>query len=296
METAPNNSMYQRGPWPLLLAAALLCLVAMAVTAPLAQARKMSMTYVTLLGPASATNPIGANYTVTATLMRHTQNCDPNGSTQIGPASGKTVKFTVLSGPNQGMTDTDVTDAQGHAQFTYTSATVGTDTIVAVPVGLNNTGVCNPDGGPAQPSKKVTATWVDNGRGGDPAPGPGEGSPHITISDARVIEGNTDLSPATPLTFTVSLSQPVAVPVAVEYGTVNWSAINPADYLGTKGKLTFAPGDPLTQKVKIAVRGDHWDEPNEWLLVVLSNPMNAQIADPVGIGTIIDDDDPIMTG
>src|SRR5215211_4036818 len=217
MKTTLNNSTYERATWPVLLVLAVLCLAAMAVTAPLAHARKMSTTYKTLLGPASATNPIGVNHTVTATLLRHTENCDPNGSTQIVPEAGKTVAFVVTSGPNVGKTSTDVTDAQGHAQFTYTSSKVGTDKIVAKPVGLSNFGVCNLDAGPAQPSKKVQAIWVLGDPRGEPVPV--DGYPHLTISNARVMEGNTDLAPPTTMTFIVSLSQPVSVPVTVDYAT-----------------------------------------------------------------------------
>ena len=56
-----------------------------------AQARKMSTTYNTILTPKTATNPTGVNHTLTATVIRHTENCDPDGgSPQIEPARAPT--------------------------------------------------------------------------------------------------------------------------------------------------------------------------------------------------------------
>jgi Nidogen-like/FG-GAP repeat/Thrombospondin type 3 repeat len=73
------------------------------------------------LSPPTATNPTGTSHTVTATI------------TQVGsPVAGKTVTFSVDSGPDAGQTGTGVTDANGQASFTYTNnGTAGTDTISA---------------------------------------------------------------------------------------------------------------------------------------------------------------------
>ena len=117
-----------------------------------------------------------------------------------------------------------------------------------------------------------------------------DGRPQLSINDVRVLEGNDDFSPATPATFTVSLSKPSSLPIVVEYATADGSATDSWDYVSRHEKLTFAPGDPLTQTVTIDVRGDHLDEPDEWFAVNLSNPVNAQISDAKGIGTILDDD------
>jgi len=81
------------------------------------------------LAPATATNPIGGNHTVTATA-----------TTAAGaPAPGVTVTFTVLSGPNAGPAtctetggSTNTTDINGQARCTYTdSGGAGTDNIQA---------------------------------------------------------------------------------------------------------------------------------------------------------------------
>jgi Calx-beta domain len=276
---------------PLMLTAtAALCLLA---TVPVAQARKISTSYMTSLGPKTATNPVGVNHTVTATVMRHTQNCDPDAqSVQIEPEQGATVKFKVVSGPNKGQSGAGTTDLQGHAHFTYTSQKTGTDHLIATPVGLTDKGVCNPDGGPSQPSSEVEAIWVP-ARDGGGSPTPDDGQPQLAINDVRVLERNDDFSPATPATFTVSLTQPSSHPIVVEYATADGSAIDSWDYVARHEKLTFAPGE-LTQTVTIDVRGDHGDELDEWFAVNLSNPLNAQISDAKGIGTILDDDDGLV--
>jgi hypothetical protein len=62
-----------------------------------------------LLTQETDVNPVGTNHTVTAHLQ------DDAGA----PLVGKTVTFTVISGPNQGKTGNAVTDANGHALFTY---------------------------------------------------------------------------------------------------------------------------------------------------------------------------------
>jgi hypothetical protein len=75
-----------------------------------------------VLGPPTATNPVGTSHTVTATVV------DANGAPEVG----KTVTFTITSGPNSPGGGTSVTDVNGHASFTYTSnGLTGTDLIQA---------------------------------------------------------------------------------------------------------------------------------------------------------------------
>lgn len=74
------------------------------------------------LDPTSAQNPVGTDHTVTATVRR-------SDGTVL---SGKTVTFTVTSGPNAGDTGTGNSDAQGQATFTWTGdGGAGTDTVTA---------------------------------------------------------------------------------------------------------------------------------------------------------------------
>ena len=74
-----------------------------------------------LLAPVSATNPVGSQHTVNATVQDDLGN----------PIVDYDVNFTIVSGPHAGLTGTDVTDANGQATWSYTGTTVGTDTIVA---------------------------------------------------------------------------------------------------------------------------------------------------------------------
>ncbi len=75
-----------------------------------------------LLTQEADTNFVGTDHTVTAHLQ------DDEGD----PLSGITVTFTVISGPNQGETGNAVTNAEGHAYFTYTgNGGVGIDEIEA---------------------------------------------------------------------------------------------------------------------------------------------------------------------
>jgi hypothetical protein len=77
------------------------------------------------LSPASATAVELGSHTVTAKAE----------STGGSPVPGATVNFTILTGPNAGLTGTDTTDADGLATFTYADAgpegTTGTDRIQA---------------------------------------------------------------------------------------------------------------------------------------------------------------------
>ena len=74
------------------------------------------------LAPTYAINPVGTDHTVTATVV------DDTGA----PVPGVEVMFDIISGPNSGGSGTEVTDAAGMADFTYTgSGGPGIDTIVA---------------------------------------------------------------------------------------------------------------------------------------------------------------------
>jgi hypothetical protein len=112
-----------------------------------------------LLSPSSATNPVGTQHTVTATLQ------NSQGTAVVGRA----VAFSVTAGPNAGATGTCspvncATDSTGKVSFTYTgSAGPGTDEIQACFANSQNQNVC---------SQTVTKTWEGGGGGGGPTPGP----------------------------------------------------------------------------------------------------------------------------
>ena len=90
--------------------------------------------------------------------------------------------------------------------------------------------------------------------------------------------------------FTVSLDQPSADPVTVNYATANGTAVAPGDYTAASGTVSFAPGDD-TKTVTVQTIDDALVEGPETFDVNLSNAGgNAAIADGLGVGTILDND------
>jgi hypothetical protein len=89
------------------------------------------------------------------------------------------------------------------------------------------------------------------------------------------------------LFFNVTLSEPSDQPISVTYSTSSATATSGADYSGTSGTLTFAPGQ-TTRTILVRTIDDAVAEPTETFTVNLSNAVNANIADGQGIGTIQD--------
>jgi hypothetical protein len=116
--------------------------------------------------------------------------------------------------------------------------------------------------------------------------------PRISINDVTVTEGNTGSVNAT---FTVSLSTAYDVPVTVHYATANGSATAGSDYTAGSGDVTFA-ANQVSRPVTVAVLGDRVGEPTENFFVNLSAPTNAEITDPQGVGTILDNEPRISIG
>jgi hypothetical protein len=74
-----------------------------------------------VLAPPEATNLVGTEHTVTATVQ------DATGA----PIVGQEVTFNVVAGPHIGTTGAATTDETGKASFTYTGTYLGTDIIQA---------------------------------------------------------------------------------------------------------------------------------------------------------------------
>ncbi len=111
--------------------------------------------------------------------------------------------------------------------------------------------------------------------------------PTVSINNVSLTEGDTGTSP---LTFTVSLSNPSVQTVTVNYAT-NPGTATAADFAAATGTLTFAPGE-TTKTVTVNVTGDVLHENNEAFTVALSAPSNAtlSVSNATGTGTIIDND------
>jgi hypothetical protein len=130
--------------------------------------------------------------------------------------------------------------------------------------------------------QEVIATILDD----DPPPS-------LTIDDASLVEGDTGTNN---IVFTVRLSAPSGKTVTVDFATADGTATAvDADYVGTGGTLTFAPGI-TTQTVNVAVIGDNRAEPDETFSVLLSNPTNVTLTNDRGTGTIRNDDAAPTTG
>ena len=120
-----------------------------------------------------------------------------------------------------------------------------------------------------------------------------DAAPTISINDVTVSEADGNA------TFTVTLTGATALPISMDYATVDGTAVSTAggpgtpDYTATSGTLTFNPSAAGTQTLTVAVPliDDTTNEPVEQLAVNLSNPTNgASISDAQGIATIFDDD------
>ncbi|MDB5721113.1 MAG: hypothetical protein JWP15_1731 [Alphaproteobacteria bacterium] len=109
--------------------------------------------------------------------------------------------------------------------------------------------------------------------------------PFVTISDVTQAEGD---SGTTAFTFTVTRTGGTTG-FTVDYATLGGTATSPSDFTAANGTLTFAPNEN-SKTITILVNGDTAGEHAETFSVKLSNALGAVVADPTGIGTILNDD------
>nr|MBC8184547.1 T9SS type A sorting domain-containing protein [candidate division KSB1 bacterium] len=110
-----------------------------------------------------------------------------------------------------------------------------------------------------------------------------DGTPNFTISDETESENIGNMS------FIVTLSNASVLPVSVDYQTIDGTAIAPGDYTSTNGTLTI-PAGSTSAAIDVPIVDEAFNEDNETFTVNLSNPVNANIADNQGVGTINNDD------
>lgn len=111
-------------------------------------------------------------------------------------------------------------------------------------------------------------------------------TPTISIADKLVSEVNRG---TTQMDFKVTLNNASTIPVTVAYTTTNGTAIAGIDYMAANGTVTFNPGQ-TGKTIKVLIKGDTEIERAEKFKVILSQPVNATIADSIGVGTIKNDD------
>lgn len=113
--------------------------------------------------------------------------------------------------------------------------------------------------------------------------------PRVSIGDAQVTEGNNGAA----LSFPVTVANPTARAVRLEYHTVKGTALPGSDYKATYSAVTIAAGQ-TTGTIVIPVISDTVHESTETLTVKATAPGYGTMSDGTATGTIIDDD-PVVT-
>ena len=202
----------------------------------------------------------------------------------LSPASAQTVTVNYATANNTASAGSDYVAASGTLTFTPGQ------TSQALNVTVNGDTTFEPD-----ESFNVNLSAVTNASIAD-AQGVGtitndDLQPAISIADVSVNEGNSGTTSAG---FIVSLSNPSSQTITVNFATANNTAIAGTHYVSTSGTLTFTP-ELTTQTVNVQVNGDLLNEAATLTFNVnLSAAINASIADNQGVGTIVDDDAPVL--
>jgi chitinase len=113
-----------------------------------------------------------------------------------------------------------------------------------------------------------------------------DATPTLSIADAAIAEGNSGTKN---LVFTVALSAVSGRTITVNYTTASGTAQAGSDYQARSGTLTLLAGWSAAT-ISVPINGDAAGEGDETLLVTLSTPSGATLADSQATGTILDDD------
>lgn len=111
--------------------------------------------------------------------------------------------------------------------------------------------------------------------------------PSLSVNDVSVTEGTLVGGTAT---FTITRSGDATGSSSVQYATAEGTATAGTDFTSVLPAVaSFAAGE-TAKTVTVAIVGDLANEPNETVLLNLSSPNGATIADAQGVATIVDDD------
>lgn len=110
--------------------------------------------------------------------------------------------------------------------------------------------------------------------------------PTILLSNTAAPEGNSGVTNAV---LAVRLSSSSRQVVRVDFSTADGTASARGDYLPSSGTLLFNPGE-TDKAIVVPILGDRLAEPNETLLLNLTNAVNARIAQRQAVVTILNDD------
>jgi uncharacterized repeat protein (TIGR01451 family) len=203
----------------------------------------------------------------------------------LSAASGQTVSVDYATANNTAITPADYT-ALPTATLTFAPGVITRTITVTVRgdlldeldesffVNLSNSSNATIGDGQGQ------GTIIDN----DPPP-------DLLINDVTITEGDSGSVSAV---FTVTLSQASGRQVTADYLTLDGSATVGSDYLTGSGRITFTAGVTV-QNISITVNGDTLDELHETFTVRLNASTNANRPDPDGLGTILDDDNLLIS-
>lgn len=108
-------------------------------------------------------------------------------------------------------------------------------------------------------------------------------SPFLSIDDVIVQEPETN---TTSMLFTVSLSKPSGRDISFAYASFDSTATSPDDYMSISDSKTILAGD-TTASIMVIVESDTLAEIDEFLTIKIGTPINASLADSVGVGTIL---------
>lgn len=111
--------------------------------------------------------------------------------------------------------------------------------------------------------------------------------------DLTAADRSTAGESAGAVTLSVELREADQSPVTVNYATSNGTATAGSDYTATSGTLTWAAGETGVKTITINLSDDSMDEPDETILVTLSNPSHSLLgSQTLHTVTILDNDDP----
>src|SRR5207237_2636969 len=112
--------------------------------------------------------------------------------------------------------------------------------------------------------------------------------PAISIADLSQNEGDAG---TTAVDVPATLSNPSDQTITVSYATQdNTATLADNDYAAASGTLTFPAGSTGPQNASFSANGDTKTEANEVVVVNLSSPVNATIADGTANATLLNDD------
>lgn len=111
--------------------------------------------------------------------------------------------------------------------------------------------------------------------------------PAISIGDISVAENIVGGKAI----FTISIDTPSPQAIRVNWATSDDSAVAGEDYTAASGTAEIA-ANTSSVTIEVPLLNDNRDEFDQTFKILLSNPINASIADGVGVATIVDEDAP----